>query len=229
MQIDVIDPKKTAMIVVDMQNDFVASGAALETPAARAVVPKLADALKICRDAGIKVIYTAHAHRRDGCDMGLFDDLHPPIANRAALVDGTPGVDIYPELSPAIGEHVIKKHRYSGFFGTDLDIILREWGVDTVIVSGTTTENCCHATARDAMFRNYRVVFLSDATATYDYPDRGFGLLANGDVHHATLVILAASTAHVMSVADLRARLASDRSTNDAARERPKALASLAP
>lgn len=129
MQIDVIDPKKTAMIVVDMQNDFVASGAAMETPAARAVVPKLADALKICRDAAIKVIYTAHVHRRDGCDMGLFDDLHPPIANRAALVDGTPGVDIYPDLTPAPGEHVIKKHRYSGFFGTDLDIILREWEI----------------------------------------------------------------------------------------------------
>ena len=98
MQIDVIDPKKTAMIVVDMQNDFVAAGAAMETPAARAVVPKLAEALKICRDAEIKVIYTAHVHRRDGCDMGLFDDLHPPIANREALVDGTPGVDIYPDV-----------------------------------------------------------------------------------------------------------------------------------
>ena len=207
MQIDVINPKKTAMIVVDMQNDFVASGAAMETPAARAVVPKLADALKICRDAGIKVIYTAHVHRRDGCDMGLFDDMHPPIANREALVDGTPGVDIYSDVAPAPGEHVIKKHRYSGFFGTDLDIILREWGVDTVIISGTTTEICCHATARDAMFRNYRVVFLSDATATYDYPDRGFGPMPAAEVHDATLVILAASTAHVMSVEDMRARL----------------------
>ena len=207
MQIDVIDPKKTAMIVVDMQNDFVASGAALETPAARAVVPKLADALKICRDAGIKVIYTAHVHRRDGCDMGLFDDLHPPIANRAALVDGTPGVDIYSDVAPAPGEHVIKKHRYSGFIGTDLDMILREWGIDTVIISGTTTENCCHATARDAMFRNYRIVFLSDATATYDYPDRGFGPMPAAEVHHATLVILAASTAHVMSVEDMRGRI----------------------
>jgi len=166
VHIDVIDPKKTAMIVVDMQNDFVASGAAMETPAARQIVPKIAEALRICRDAGIKIIYTAHVHRRDGCDMGLFDDLHPPIANRDALVDGTPGVEVYPDLAPAPGEHVIKKHRYSGFFGTDLDIILREWGVDTVIISGTTTENCCHATARDAMFRNYRVVFLSDATAT---------------------------------------------------------------
>ena len=207
MQIEVIDAKKTAMIVVDMQNDFVASGAAMETPAARAVVPKLADALKICRDAGIKVIYTAHVHCRDGSDMGLFDDLHPPIANREALVDGTRGVDIYTELAPAPGEHVIKKHRYSGFFGTDLDIILSEWGVDTVIISGTTTENCCHATARDAMFRNYRVVFLSDATATYNYPDRGFGTLPAAEIHHATLVILAASTAHVMSVKDMSARI----------------------
>ena len=207
MQIDVIDPKKTAMIVVDMQNDFVASGAAMETPAARAVVPKLAEALKICRDAGIKVIYTAHVHRRDGSDMGLFDDMHPPIANREALVDGTPGVDIYSDVAPAPGEHVIKKHRYSGFFGTDLDMILREWGVDTVIISGTTTENCCHATARDAMFRNYGVVFLSDATATYDYPDRGFGPMPAAEVHDATLVILAASTAHVMSVEEMSARI----------------------
>jgi biuret amidohydrolase len=135
--------------------------------------------------------------------MGLFS-MHPPIANRAALVDGTLGVDIYPELSPAPGEHIIKNHRYSGFFGTDLDIILREWGVDTVIVSGTTTENCCHATARDAMFLNYRVVFLSDATATYDYPDRGFGSMPNADVHRATLVVLAASTAHVMSVGEMK-------------------------
>ena len=208
MQINEIDPARTAMIVVDMQNDFVATGAPMETPAARAIVPRLAEALTMCREAGIRVIYTAHVHRRDGSDMGLFDDMHPPIATRDALVDGTPGVDIYPELAPLAGEHVIKKHRYSGFFGTDLDIVLREWNIDTVIVSGTTTENCCLATARDAMFRNYRVVFLSDATATYDYPDRGFGPMPNAEVHHATLVILAASTAHVMSVADLRTRLA---------------------
>ena len=207
MDIQRIDPAKSAMIVVDMQNDFVAPGGGLETPAARAMVPRLVEALQICRGAGIKVIYTTHAHRRDGCDMGLFDDIHPPVANRTAVVDGTPGIEIYSEVAPAAGEHVIKKHRYSGFFGTDLDIILREWGVDTVIISGTTTENCCHATARDAMFLNYRVVFLSDATATYDYPDCGFGSMPNEQVHHATLVILAASTAHVMPVAEMARRI----------------------
>lgn len=63
MQINKIDPAKTAMIVVDMQNDFVAYGAPMETPAARAMVPKLAECLKTCRDAGVRVIYTAHVHR----------------------------------------------------------------------------------------------------------------------------------------------------------------------
>jgi len=207
MQVDVIDPKKTAMIVVDMQNDWVAPGAPLETPAARQVVPKIAEALRACRGAGIRIIYTAHVHRADGCDMGLFDDLCPPIANRDALIDGTRGVEIYADLAPAAGEHVIKKHRYSGFYGTDLDMILREWGIDTVIISGTTTENCCLSTARDALFHNYRVVFLSDATATCDYPDRGFGSMPAAEVHRATLVILAFSTGHVMSVDDMKARL----------------------
>jgi biuret amidohydrolase len=206
-QIDRIDPSKTAMIVVDMQNDFVAEGAKLRSAQAAAMVPKLAQTLKFCRETGIRVVYTAHVHRRDGCDMGLYDDLYPPIADRSCLVDGTPGVEIFADLAPAPGEHVIKKHRYSAFFATDLDLILREWGITTVIVSGTTTENCCHATARDAMFHNYQVVFLSDATGTFDYPDVGQGAMRAEEVHKATLIVLAFSTAHVMSIEEFKARV----------------------
>ena len=202
-----IDPSTTAMIVVDMQNDFVADGAMLQSKQAHDMVPKLAKTLKFCRDQGIRVIYTAHAHRKDGCDMGLYDDLYPPIANRASLVDGSPGVDIYAEIAPEADEHVIKKHRYSAFFCTDLDLILREWGIRSVVVSGTTTENCCHATARDAMFHNYKVAFLSDATGTFDYPDVGYGAMSAQEVHKATLTILAFSTAHVMTVDEFRAPL----------------------
>ena len=65
---------------------------------------------------------------------------------------------------------MIKKHRYSGFMGTDLDMMLRTQNIDTVAVTGVTTENCCHATARDAMFNGYKVAFISDATGTFDYP-----------------------------------------------------------
>ena len=86
MQVDVIDAKKTAMIVVDMQNDFVASGAAMETPEARAMVPRLAEALNICRDAQIKVIYTAHVHRRDG--SGVCD----PVGQAFSLTESRPTV-----------------------------------------------------------------------------------------------------------------------------------------
>ena len=85
---------------------------------------------------------------------------------------------------------------------------MREWGITTVIISGTTTENCCHATARDAMFNNYKVVFLSDATGTFDYPDVGCGTMSAEEVHKATLCILAFSTAHVMTVDELKARVA---------------------
>lgn len=198
-QLDRLDPKTTAMIVVDMQHDFVAPGVPMRSAQAHAMVPRLAQTLAECRRKGVRVLYTAHVHRRDGCDMGLFDDLYSPIAERAALVDETPGAQIYEALAPAPGEHVIKKRRYSGFFGTDLDIVLREWGIGTVVISGTTTENCCHATARDAMFRNYKVVFLSDATGTFDYPDMGFGAMPAEEVHRATLAVLAFSTAHVMT------------------------------
>jgi len=215
-QCDTIDPAKTVMIVVDMQNDFVAEGAMLRSAQAAAMVPRLAETLKFCREKGIRVVYTAHVHRRDGSDMGMYDDLYPPIANRASLVDETPGVDIFPDLSPAPGEHVIKKHRYSAFFATDLDLILREWGIDTVIVSGTTTENCCHATARDAMFHNYKVVFLADCTGTFDYPDVGQGAMSAEDVHRATLTILAFSTAHVMTAEELKARVLPQRSAKAA-------------
>jgi ureidoacrylate peracid hydrolase len=206
-QCDIIDPARTVMVVVDMQNDFVAEGAKLRSAQAAAMVPRLARTLKTCRDKGIRVIYTAHVHRRDGSDMGLYDDLYSPIADRSSLVDGTPGVEIFKDLAPAPGEHIVKKHRYSAFFATDLDLILRELGITTVVISGTTTENCCHATARDAMFHNYKVVFLSDATGTFDYPDVGQGAMSAEEVHRATLTILAFSTAHVMTVAEFLARV----------------------
>ncbi len=196
--VDRIDPRTTALIVVDMQNDFVAPGAPLESRAGRAMAPHLQRALACCREQGIPVIYTAHVHRPDGCDLGLL--AHAPAIGRGdALVDGSAGVAIFPEIAPRDGEIVISKHRFSAFYGTDLEIILRGLGVTTVVITGVTTENCCHATARDAFFRDFQVVFLSDATATGDYPDLGYGSMSADEVHRATLVILARDTADVVT------------------------------
>lgn len=203
-----IYPATTAVIVVDMENDFVEAGAPMESKQARSAVSNIRRTIEFARETGMKVIYTTHTHRSDGCDMGRFGNLYPPIESREGLVDGTRGIEIYAELAPASGEPVIKKHRYSGFFGTDLDIILRSSGITTVVIIGTTTENCCHATARDAMFRDYFVAFLSDATGTFDYPDVGQGGMTAEKVHVATLKILAFSTADVMTTDEFVARVA---------------------
>ena len=199
-----IEPSTTAFIVVDMQNDFVAPGAPMELPTGRAMVPTLERALACCRDHGIPVIYTAHVHRADGCDLGRFadaaNDRSDELLGRGqALVDGTPGAALFPEIAPHDGEIVIKKHRYSAFYGTDLEIVLRGIGVTTVVVAGVSTDNCCHATARDALFRDFRVVVLADATASGDASDLGWGAMTAEEVHRASLIILAASTGDVVS------------------------------
>lgn len=208
MQIDHLDPATTAVLVIDMQNDFVANGAPMETPMGRDLLPRLSKLLGHARTTGMTVLYTTHAHRADGCDMGPFAEIYPPIANRVGLIDDTPGIEIYSKVAPQGDEVVIKKHRYSAFFGTDLDIILRSKGIKTVVVTGVTTENCCHATARDAMFHCYKVAFISDATGTYDYPDAGFGPIPAQEVHRVTLGILAVSTAHVMTTDEMIAKTA---------------------
>jgi biuret amidohydrolase len=202
-----IDPSTTAMIVVDMENDFVAEGAPMAPPAGRAMLPQLQRALACCRDHGIPVIYTTHAHRAGGCDLGLLAHA-PHVGLGDALVDGSPGVAIFPEVAPRGDEIVITKRRFSAFYGTDLEIILRGLGVTTVVIAGVTTENCCHATARDAFFRDFQVVFLADATANSDYPDLGYGGLSAAEVHRATLVILARDTADVVTTETFVARVA---------------------
>jgi len=205
--VDRIDPSTTALIVVDMENDFVAPGAPLEQPAGRAMLPQLQRALACCRENGIPVIYTTHAHRAGGYDQGLL--VHAPSIGRGeALVDGSPGVAIFPEVAPCDGEIVISKHRFSAFYGTDLEIILRGLGVNTLVITGATTENCCHATARDAFFRDFQVVFLADATATSGYPDLGYGTMSADEVHRAMLVVLARDTADVVTTETFIARVA---------------------
>ncbi len=204
--IDEIDPQRTALIVVDMQNDFLLPGAALETPMGRTVLPRIAQLLDHARHTGMQVIYTAHVHRADGSDLGLFGEIWEPIEQRAGLVDESKGSEVIDDLAPQPDEIVVKKHRYSAFFGTDLDVVLRSRGIETVIVTGVTTENCCHATARDAMFRGYRVAFVSDATGTFDYPDAGMGAVPAEEVHRVTLTVLGVSTAHVLTTDEVLAR-----------------------
>ncbi|WP_165874806.1 cysteine hydrolase family protein [Natrarchaeobius oligotrophus] len=198
-----IDPEETAVIVVDMENDFVAEGAPLETPMGRAFADELEAFLEGCRDAGSQIIYTTHVHRESGCDMGTMADIWAPIEQRAGLVDETEGVEIYDQIAPQDDDILIKKHRYSGFYGTDLDIILRNSGIENVVITGVTTENCCAMTAREAQFRDYRVVFLADLTGTFDYPDQGFGERSAQEIHETVCTIIGTSVGTLATADDV--------------------------
>src|SRR5207249_2986148 len=109
--------------------------------AAEVILPNLGRAIVFCRQNEIRIVYTTHVHRHDGSDLGLLAILSPKIASGAILADGSPGAQIHPAIAPHPRDIVIKKHRYSAFYGTDLEIVLRGLGVDTVVIAGVTTEN----------------------------------------------------------------------------------------
>ncbi len=154
-----VDPGRSALIVVDMQNDFVQEGGALHVPDAQATLPAIRRLLESARGAGMKVVFTQDTH--DDGDPEW--DIWPEHARR-----GTWGWEIVEDLRPREGELVIQKVRYDAFYGTHLDHHLRLWGVDTVVLCGTVANICVHYTAASAALRWYDVVVPRDATSALD-------------------------------------------------------------
>lgn len=163
-----VDRKRVALLVIDMQNDFIKPGACLEVPEARRQIPTVKKLIEAARRLGVPMVYTAHYHTRDGTDMGLMK-YWPMIGNRTCLVEGTEGVQIYPEIAPKGDERIIWKNRYNAFYNTNLETVLRNLRglgvVDTLIISGTVTNICVESTARDAFFRDFKIVFAKDASS----------------------------------------------------------------
>ncbi len=222
-----IIPAETAMLVVDMQNDFVQKGAPSEVPRARAMVPRLNRLLDVCRAHKIPVIYIHHVIRGGDIDAGRLADHHAAIRNNKAIIAGTPNVEIYEGLKPHPGDLVVAKPRYSAFYGTDLEAILRSKGIDTLIISGTVTNVCCDSTARDAFSRDYKVIFLSDGTATRELPDLGFGPVSAEEIQKVVLTILAMSFAQVSSIDQVMAEIEQQPSDTKAGEALPQHAARL--
>lgn len=201
----------TAFLIVDMTNDFLEPGVPGECSPGREILPLLAAVADACRDAGAPVIYTSHMHRADGSDMGRMADTYVNLVDEQrrpiTLIEGTRGVQVVEQLAPRPGEIVIRKARYSAFFNTDLEIVLKNKNISTLIIGGVATNGCCESTARDAMFRDYRVIFLSDGNATRDLPDVGFGPIGRDVIQRVVLSTLAAGTCEVASAADVIGRL----------------------
>jgi nicotinamidase-related amidase len=175
-----IDFSKAALIIIDMQRDFLEPGgfgAALGNDVSRlqvAVAP-CRDVLAAARRAGILVIHTREGHRPDLSDAPpLKVERGDPALRIGArgplgriLVRGEPGHDIIPELYPLRGEPVIDKPGKGAFYQTDLELTLRNRGIDTLFVCGVTTEVCVNTTVREANDRGFRCIVLADCCASY--------------------------------------------------------------
>ena len=180
-----IDVAATAVIVVDMQNDFGSEGgmfhrAGIDISSIRSAVRPTAKVLSAARQVGIKTIYLKMAFQPDLSDLGTLDSPNrerhllfgvgttvpaPTEGESRVLVRDTWNTDILPELAPDVGDIVLYKHRFSGFYQTGLDDILKRLAIKYLVVTGCTTSVCVESTIRDAMFRDYSCVLLEDCTA----------------------------------------------------------------
>jgi nicotinamidase-related amidase len=154
-----LDPATTALVVVDMQHDFVTPGGTLVVPEAAATVPVIADLLGRARAAGLRVVFTQDTHRDGDPEFAIWP---------AHAREGTWGWEIVEELAPRAEETVLRKPRYDAFYGTPLDHLLRLWGVRTLVLCGTVANICVHYTAASAALRWYDVVIPRDAVSALD-------------------------------------------------------------
>lgn len=152
---------KKAVLVIDMQRDFIDEGAPIECPGGREIIPNIQRLLDLAHHKGLAVIYTQEVHRAQGVDFGRELDGEEPVH----CLEGTTGVEIIPDLAPQTGDFVIVKRRYSAFFATDLDLLLRGLGVDTLILTGAATDVCVRATAQDGQQLNYWVIVPEECVA----------------------------------------------------------------
>jgi nicotinamidase-related amidase len=154
-----LDPRTTALVVVDMQNDFVAPDGALHVPDAQATVPAIADLIRRFRAADARVVFTQDTHGAEDPEFAIW----PPHA-----VAGTRGHAIVDDLHPLPDDTVLQKPRYDAFYGTPLDHLLRVWNVKTLVICGTVANICVHYTAASAALRWYDVVIPRDAVSALD-------------------------------------------------------------
>ena len=161
-----IEPNAAALILIDMQRGFIDENSGLYIAGAAATVPACARALQRARDLDMRVF---HAHREYASDGSTVE----AVRYEAWVNGGKPLSTEWPEsilppreLTPLPTEEVIRKRRFSAFFGTKLDTDLRDRSINTVILAGTTTPNCVRATCLDALSLDYNVVVLSDATSS---------------------------------------------------------------
>jgi nicotinamidase-related amidase len=154
-----VDPARTALVVIDMQNDFVKPGGSLLVPDAEATVPIIKGLLELARSSGMRVVYSQDTHREGDREWEIWPE---------HCREGTRGWEIVAELAPGVDDTVVRKVRYDAFYGTPLDHFLRLWGVKTLVICGTVANICVQYTAASAALRWYDVVIPRDAISALE-------------------------------------------------------------
>jgi biuret amidohydrolase len=184
-QIHRCNPRRTALLVIDMQHGFLDPGASLEVPKGRGIVPNIRQLMDCCRALGSPVIFTQFVYSPAvPCLRGdPFGIEHLPAQRGQPTGFGRPSsncliglpagqglesADIVPELAPGADELVIPGHTYDKFLGTPLDLALRSRGLTHLLITGVTTDICVNCTVLAAANRNYRVTVATDGVATID-------------------------------------------------------------
>jgi ureidoacrylate peracid hydrolase len=195
-------PLKTAasaLLVVDMQRFFLDAASPTFACGGLAIVPGLKQLISAFRRAGRPVIFTRHVHHPGDLDSGIMGWWW-----QGKCLEGSQESEIHPELAPLPSEKVVFKHRYSAFYNTDLETVLRCLKVEDLVVSGTMTNMCCESTARDAYYRDYRVFIPADGTGTI-----------TEEMHLASLLNLAFGFAFVTTIEGILAELNGERARRD--------------
>ncbi|MBI3949851.1 MAG: cysteine hydrolase [Acidobacteria bacterium] len=193
---------KPALLIIDMQNAFCRDEGSmkrigLNVEPLRASIPHIQKLMDVAHQTHVPVIFTRYVYQPDYSDGGvLIEELFPQIKDQDGLKAGTWDIEIIDDLEPSVQDIIIDKNRYSAFYNTPLDSILQQTNIDTLIVTGVTTNMCVESTVRDAHYRDYRVWVVREATAEVD-PQR----------HEAALTTIAFGFGRVISVAEAMARL----------------------
>jgi len=193
-------PERTVLINVDLQNCFV-QGYPISAPDGLIVLDRINRLAAVCRAAGILVIHTSHVLRPDGSNTGVLGEMAPPV-KEGIINKGSESAALHTKLVVDARDILLDKPRFGAFHGTDLELILRSRGIDTVIISGIATNVCCETTAREAMVRDFHVFFLSDGTTTFD-----MGNASAAELQKATLATLGSLFAQVLTVDEIEQKI----------------------
>ena len=199
---DTLDPARTALLVIDMQDAFCAPGGPAEVPASRGIVAPINSLTAELRDLGVTVIWVLHSNARIGAksDWEIFFSAFVADEVRHKTLDSLAAArqSVWSALETAPADVTIFKNRYSAFIpgSSNVERVLRGMGVDTVLIAGTKTNVCCESSARDAMMLDFKVVLVEDCCAAL-----------SDDEHRAALENVIQQFGDVMTAEEVLARL----------------------